>query len=917
MSFVFSWDKLDDEVALQIEGMIHAHFQRIPKPAFMGNIAVSKFRFGSTPPNITVLDVTDPLEEWYVHMDQEDARVAREAAEAGGGESMDEDELESDDDNDMEDGYDNNHSYSADGSIVMVGEGDDMEYLDSGPFDEGERLEAEDWLLRQQYAQRQASRNGSNSGDSLRGEREGNNQRWRKAHGRSGGSASEQEASTTAEDTGQYQYQPATASPTKRSPSIPSSPVSSASSTQSAPYGYSARPSIHRHRHQDNGHETVSYAQTSKRNNRNLKLDIGTGLSSSTPYNMINALSTRKSGTTHSLSSHASDDDIESEAFYTQGESTIYQRLKNLNLDATEGREVPETYQQHLSNHPQHPQPGASLFPSTPVGTSGNMNSGPGFGFGLGIGSGPGGVLSSVMQSRSGTRPLSAASFYSTPTTAATAANGGLTSVNTTSTLTAATAAAVGGGAGGQQGPQHYFPDLAGMVVSGNSLLGLRAGTPSRTLPGTPRGFESPTLAFSRRQSFSDTLGDEAYRTMVTSSSSAMSALEISTVESKSVTGAETLMSELQNGNKGHHHRNSSVFLSPVEALSFEAFSQQPKVVERLKDEEKAPVGTGSHSRPGSQSYQGDRRNRSSSMRLQNPDNRHLDQRTTRSVGGNRSAKSTSDKRRQKKQAGTGRSGSGGYIRGEEPRTPASSSPSMPAKPSKRNENDIQLLMSVQYQGQMGFTVETELLLNYPTFAFLALPVKLVITGFSFNAKVLMGYLCNHVNVCFLEPEDPNESILTNVRVESQVGDEQKQAALKNVGKIERFVVEQLRKFITEDFVYPSYHSIELLRAPSTSTPETTPNSPSVSTTATSSRSGQQFSTAASVAAHHTAFMHSGTTPGSGHTRQGQATGSRGGESHGSAGSVTTSASRAGDASSMRARSTSTATSNTSHYRRH
>ena len=65
MSLVFEWDKLDDEVALQIEGMIHAHFQRIPKPTFMGNIAVSKFRFGSTPPNITVLDVTDPLEEWY------------------------------------------------------------------------------------------------------------------------------------------------------------------------------------------------------------------------------------------------------------------------------------------------------------------------------------------------------------------------------------------------------------------------------------------------------------------------------------------------------------------------------------------------------------------------------------------------------------------------------------------------------------------------------------------------------------------------------------------------------------------------------------------------------------------------------------------------------------------------------------
>ncbi|KAF9217068.1 Mitochondrial distribution and morphology protein 12 [Podila verticillata] len=141
MSFVFEWDKLDDEVALQIEGMIHAHFQRIPKPAFMGNIAVSKFRFGSTPPSITVLDVTDPLEEWYVHMDQEEARLAQEAAEAGGGESMDEDELASEDEDDY-----GEYSFSADGSIVMVGEGDDIEYLQSGPFEEDERRETEEWL---------------------------------------------------------------------------------------------------------------------------------------------------------------------------------------------------------------------------------------------------------------------------------------------------------------------------------------------------------------------------------------------------------------------------------------------------------------------------------------------------------------------------------------------------------------------------------------------------------------------------------------------------------------------------------------------------------------------------------------------------------------------------------------------------
>ncbi|KAG0340881.1 Mitochondrial distribution and morphology protein 12 [Podila humilis] len=111
---------------------------------------------------------------------------------------------------------------------------------------------------------------------------------------------------------------------------------------------------------------------------------------------------------------------------------------------------------------------------------------------------------------------------------------------------------------------------------------------------------------------------------------------------------------------------------------------------------------------------------------------------------------------------------------------------------------------------------------------------------------VLMGYLRDHVNVCFLEPEDPSESILSNVRIESQVGDEQKQAVLKNVGKIERFVLEQMRKFITEDFVYPSYHSVKLERA----APPPPPPPPPLSSS--SSPPPQQSSSTSSLTANST-----------------------------------------------------------------
>ncbi|KAG0325286.1 Mitochondrial distribution and morphology protein 12 [Podila horticola] len=723
MSFVFEWDKLDDEVALQIEGMIHAHFQRIPKPSFMGNIAVSKFRFGATPPTITVLDVTDPLEEWYVHMDQEEARLAQEAAEAGGGESMDEDELASGEED--EDDY-GEYSFSADGSIVMVGEGDDIEYLQSGPFEEDERRETEEWLssrLRVLASPTRVSRSSSN-------------------------------ASSSSTDSLHYKGE----------------------------HGYESS-------HHD--HRTIP----GKRNNRNLKLDTSTLSASprvfSSPADIASSAIGGISGDGRtSFSSHASDEEIESEAFYTQGESTIYQRMRNLVLEpssllsprrSVDGGDSPNNAHDDLPSHQQQTFQ-SSLFSTTPsvtspVGNSGGLGLGFGSSAGSGLGTGPGAVLSSVMQSRTN-RPLSAASFYSTPV------------VNPPPSTTTGNTA---------PGPQLYFPDLSGMVVSGNSLLGLgrkplgssvyspRAGTPSRTLPGTPRGFESPTLAFSRRQSFSE--GTEP---------SQLNELH----QSLSPTTLPDQRSHLAEMDRHHQNHNPSAFTSPVEALSFDAFSQS------------RPMDMQASTRADTNSLH----TRTSDERLHGGGGR-------RGGGGEggerRDERALADKQRRKKERHHLQQQHHQHKDHHHPhhkqhhkhhhKHHREATLPRPPVPSKRHENDIQLLLSVQYQGQMGFTVETELLLNYPTFAFLALPVKLVITGFSFK-----------------EPEDPNESILSNVRIESQVGDEQKQAVLKNVGKIERFVLEQMRKFITEDFVYPSYHSVKLERASATApVPGSTPPSSS------------------------------------------------------------------------------------------
>ncbi|KAL2165392.1 hypothetical protein VTH06DRAFT_690, partial [Thermothelomyces fergusii] len=48
--------------------------------------------------------------------------------------------------------------------------------------------------------------------------------------------------------------------------------------------------------------------------------------------------------------------------------------------------------------------------------------------------------------------------------------------------------------------------------------------------------------------------------------------------------------------------------------------------------------------------------------------------------------------------------------------------------------------------------------------------------------------------------------LLQEIRVESEIGQrESGKQSLKNVGKVERFVLEQVRRIFEEEFVYPSY----------------------------------------------------------------------------------------------------------------
>ncbi|KAJ1654870.1 Mitochondrial distribution and morphology protein 12 [Dispira simplex] len=127
----------------------------------------------------------------------------------------------------------------------------------------------------------------------------------------------------------------------------------------------------------------------------------------------------------------------------------------------------------------------------------------------------------------------------------------------------------------------------------------------------------------------------------------------------------------------------------------------------------------------------------------------------------------------------------------------------------ERQDTDTQVILNVSYKGNMSVTIKTSLRINYPSPAFIELPVVLKMTGFDFSASVIVAFLKHRINFCFMEPEDPSQSLLSGLYIRSEIGDQHKHI-LKNVEKIEKFVVEQLRKVLDHDFIFPSYHSIEL-----------------------------------------------------------------------------------------------------------
>lgn len=147
---------------------------------------------------------------------------------------------------------------------------------------------------------------------------------------------------------------------------------------------------------------------------------------------------------------------------------------------------------------------------------------------------------------------------------------------------------------------------------------------------------------------------------------------------------------------------------------------------------------------------------------------------------------------------------------------------------------DMQAVFRIKYAGDIKLMLTAEILLDYPMPSFVGIPVKLNITGLSFDGVGVVANIRKRVHFCFLSPEDAVTAVgndadsedeepagseggekrqrtrmgglLQEIKVESEIGQREGiKQSLKNVGKVERFVLEQVRRIFEEEFVYPSF----------------------------------------------------------------------------------------------------------------
>ena len=170
------------------------------------------------------------------------------------------------------------------------------------------------------------------------------------------------------------------------------------------------------------------------------------------------------------------------------------------------------------------------------------------------------------------------------------------------------------------------------------------------------------------------------------------------------------------------------------------------------------------------------------------------------------------------------------------------------------NPNDLQIITRLQYAGDLHLTLTADILLDYPMPSFVGIPLQLNVTGMAFDGVAILAFIKRKAHFCFLNPEDadaligqddvkdeeddlqhvksddspesitghkeenakirsreearkPVGGLFEDIRVESEIGQRGggTKPVLKNIGKVENFVLDQVRRIFENELVYPSY----------------------------------------------------------------------------------------------------------------
>jgi distribution and morphology protein 12 len=125
--------------------------------------------------------------------------------------------------------------------------------------------------------------------------------------------------------------------------------------------------------------------------------------------------------------------------------------------------------------------------------------------------------------------------------------------------------------------------------------------------------------------------------------------------------------------------------------------------------------------------------------------------------------------------------------------------PSVEHSSTSRRSNalpDIQLHLHLSHTSDINISLQTSLSVNFPSMSFMSLPLKISVTGFTLAAPDLVLAFSGERQRVYLTILD--EEGATDAHV------------LRNVGKVERFIADALRKTLVDELVFPNFQTIAL-----------------------------------------------------------------------------------------------------------